>query len=105
MQKQLRTSKVALRIARYPPRFEVTLSKAGGKKLGFRFEKPQNQSLEELRITEVLAQGCVADNNMHQMMAGQWHLVILPEMRIEAVNGVEDNAEEIAQELRSCESA
>merc|ERR1711977_145577 len=52
MQKQLQRTCVKMKIVRYPDRFKVRVQKAG-RKLGFKFDKPNNQSPAELRITEV----------------------------------------------------
>merc|ERR550514_1104515 len=88
-------------ICRFPERFDVELKK-GGRKLGFKFEKPSNQTLPELRITEVLKEGVLAECNNTQINQSRWHHVVLPEMRIEAVNEVEEDATKIAEELRQC---
>merc|ERR1719379_1688336 len=59
MQTELRlSSSVTLRVVRYPSTFEIELDK-GGMKLGFKFEKPMNASLQELRITELLEKGAL----------------------------------------------
>lgn len=89
-------------ICRFPEIFELTVSK-NGQRLGFTFEKPAGQA--EIRITSILPQGAVADSNKIMIKSMNWHRVVLPEMRIVAVNAVEGDANIMATELRNCETA
>eukprot|EP00747_Dinoflagellata_sp_TGD_P076099 gnl/TRDRNA2_/TRDRNA2_159012_c0_seq1.p1 gnl/TRDRNA2_/TRDRNA2_159012_c0~~gnl/TRDRNA2_/TRDRNA2_159012_c0_seq1.p1 ORF type:complete len:984 (-),score=259.79 gnl/TRDRNA2_/TRDRNA2_159012_c0_seq1:7-2958(-) len=102
MQQEIRTRKICLKFCRYPERFRLTLSKEGGRRLGFRFERPQNASVPELRISEVLREGALLDHNRHQISIGCWHYCVLPDMRIESANDVSGDAGDIAEELRRC---
>jgi hypothetical protein len=100
MQREIRSQRVLMNIVRYPDFFEVTLSREGGKKLGFRFERPQNPTAEGVRITEVLAEGALPDHNASQSVLGRWHNVVLPDMRIESINGISGDSVEIVAELK-----
>merc|ERR1712187_183261 len=103
MQREIRSRKIVMRCVRYPDRFQVTVKK-DGRMMGFRFEKPQSGKYQEIRISEVLREGLVAEHNELQAERGRWHLVILPEMRIEAANNVDGDAAKIAEELKAAET-
>lgn len=102
MQKALLKSNITMKICRFPQRFELMLKKAG-RNLGFKFERPANTNLPELRIIEVMREGCLAEWNAQQVRASHWHLVVRPDMRIEAANNVENDAGAIEEQLRDCE--
>merc|ERR1719316_551967 len=101
MKEQLRLNSCACEILRYPEVFHVELKKSEHKKkLGFKFEKPANSALLELKITEVLPGGLLDEVNRMSMKAGAHHQVVFSGMRIEAVNEVEGDCFRIAEELR-----
>lgn len=105
MQKELRTSSVTCRILRYSEVFETRLEKKEGlRKLGFKFEKPANAALVELKITEVGKGGLLDEVNRAHMLNKMHHKVVLPGMRIEAANEVEGDCFKIAEELRKCDN-
>lgn len=105
MQHQILTSEIHIKLCRYPERFIVALSKEEGqRRLGFRFEKPTGQHLQELRISEVLKEGALPDFNARQGELGLWHFAVLPDMRIEKANDVMGDACEMAEELKRCEN-
>lgn len=104
MQKELRLPSVHMQLARYPTRFKIEVVKQG-RKLGFRFEKPKQEHLEqELYITEILEDGCLADHNEEQIFLGQWQFVVLPGMRVDRVNGKHQDVFEMIEELKRCEN-
>lgn len=93
-----------LRVARPMEVFEVRLDKDGGT-LGIDFQRPsQAQGHSELRIVEVLPRGALARHNARKAAAGNWELVILPEMNIVAVNGAQDDVRTMVRLLRECPS-
>lgn len=103
MQMEFRSRRrVVMRMMRYPERFIVILTKTGpDKRLGFRFERPQKGGhLQEVRISEVMEEGLLADHNKHQVALGNWHYVVLPDMRVEAANRATGDALRIAEELK-----
>jgi hypothetical protein len=102
MQREIREPRIHIKLCRYPERFTVALSKAGGAKLGFRFEKPMSRDVHELRVSEVLTDGSLPDHNAQQSSLGHWHQMVLPEMRIEKVNSVEGDSWEMTHELKRC---
>lgn len=103
MRRCMQDAVVRLSLVRFPPVFEVELQKRPGvEKLGFKFERPSNLRLSELRVTEVLAEGLLSEWNRRQAAAGRFHLVVTREMRLEAANDVEGDAAGLAEELRSC---
>jgi hypothetical protein len=103
MQTAIRNPRIHIKFARYPERFGVTLHK-GTARLGFRFERPTSQHLQELRISEVLPEGALANHNAEQIAKERWHFTVLPDMRIESTNGIKGDAWEMAEELKRCES-
>jgi len=104
MQREIREPRIHIKLCRYPERFTVVLSKAGNVRLGFRFERPTSQHLQELRISEVLKEGALPEHNARQGSLGHWHFAVLPDMRLEAANGVKGDAWEMAEELKRCET-
>jgi len=105
MQKELRTASCTCRILRYPEVFHTELVKrADARKLGFKFEKPANAALVELKVTEVAKAGLLDEVNRQHMINHCHHKVVLPGMRIEAANEVEGDCFKIAEELRKCET-
>jgi len=107
MKKELRrcTSSVTLEILRYPPRITVDLKKRdGARKLGFKFEKPSNQNLPELRITEVVKDGLLEEENQRRIAQGLYHLVVTAGMRIEIANEAHGCGAKIAEELKTCDA-
>lgn len=103
MQTEIRRERMVIQFCRYPERFRISLKK-DGRRLGFRFERPTNQHLQELRISEVLNEGALPDHNSESAGLGLWHYCVLPDMRIEATNGITGDAWEMAEELKRCES-
>merc|ERR1711972_1152286 len=88
---------------RYPQRFAVPLVK-GGRRFGFRFERPQHSNNGDVRITEVSVDGALLLHNIQQISLGQWQYVVLPGMRIEATNNVSGDAMRITEELKRCDA-
>lgn len=111
MKQALRADSIVLKIRRYPNIFHVELTKTPAlSKLGFKFERPstsneKKENLAILRITEVTPSGLLDETNKANVSAGMPHFVVTAGMFIEAVNGVEDSASSIADELRRCGSA
>eukprot|EP00933_Yihiella_yeosuensis_P008309 TRINITY_DN113694_c0_g1_i1.p1 TRINITY_DN113694_c0_g1~~TRINITY_DN113694_c0_g1_i1.p1 ORF type:complete len:660 (-),score=159.18 TRINITY_DN113694_c0_g1_i1:169-2148(-) len=101
MMREIREPRIFMHIMRFPDTFVVQLSKEGGKKLGFRFERPHNIRSEDVRITEITDNGCMMDYNTQQVELGRYAFVVLPEMRIEAVNDVKGDSELISEELKN----
>lgn len=101
MQHEIRSQKISVQFMRYPQRFMVRLVK-DGRRLGFRFECPQNSHKEDVRITEVSMDGALMLHNMQQVSLHQWQYVVLPGMRIEASNNVSGDALQITEELKNC---
>merc|ERR1712217_586085 len=102
MQQEIRTRRVVLRCARYPPRFQVSLKK-DGQKLGLRFESPKPGQSKSIFISEVTSGGTVALHNKAQVSARRWDLCVLPGMIVEAANNVSGDGGAIAEQLRTCE--
>jgi len=100
MMAEIQCPRIMLQMMRFPERFIVTLSKEYGGMLGFKFERPQNVRSEEIRVTEVLEEGCMMSYNMHQANSGRFAYVVLPDMRIDRVNDCYGDAEAIANELK-----
>merc|ERR1712039_1011957 len=102
MAQELRKPSVRMQIVRYPEVFHIELTKRPElSKYGFKFEKPSNARLPELRITDMSDSGLLEEGNRHHISQGLFHLVVVPGMRIVAANSVEGDAAAIAQELRS----
>jgi len=104
MLSEIREPRIHIKLCRYPERFTVTLSKADNVRLGFRFERPTSQHLQELRISEVLKEGALPDHNAQQGALGHWHYAVLPDMRIQMANGIKGDAWAMAEELKRCET-
>eukprot|EP00434_Breviolum_minutum_P037156 symbB.v1.2.032934.t2/scaffold4026.1/size46687/2 len=101
MAKEIHNPRIFLQVMRYPERFIVALNKENGVKLGFRFERPQGNFAEEVRITEVMETGALMTYNKTQVDLERYAFVVLPDMRIDRVNDVWGDAEHIAAELKS----
>jgi len=102
MVQELRKPTVHMRVVRYPDAFHVELLKRPEmKKYGFKFEKPSNAKLAELRITDMSETGLLEEVNRRHISEGLHHLVVTPGMRIIAANAAEGDAASIAQELRN----
>mmetsp|Transcript_62316 Transcript_62316/g.118229 ORF Transcript_62316/g.118229 Transcript_62316/m.118229 type:complete len:233 (+) Transcript_62316:70-768(+) len=83
--------------------FEVTLQK-GGRALGFNFKKPKEEAdVNELLVVAVLPGGVLGHHNATQAASGQWDYVVLPGMRINAVNGYEGDPTKMRECLRDCD--
>jgi len=108
MSKELKASKIAMEIIRYPEEFDISLSKKAGdgplKKLGFKFEKPANEEVKELKITEVGKDGCLWDSNLQQAEKDMFHNIVMVGMRIVQVNNISDDANKMKEELKSAET-
>jgi len=103
MQREVREPKIVIKFQRYPERFSIHLKK-DGRRLGFRFERPPTGiHMKEVRLTEVLAEGALPDNNRAEVEAKRWDRVALPDMLIVAANGITGDANAIAEELKRCE--
>mmetsp|Transcript_70988 Transcript_70988/g.125535 ORF Transcript_70988/g.125535 Transcript_70988/m.125535 type:complete len:677 (+) Transcript_70988:74-2104(+) len=100
MMAEIHTPRIMLQMMRFPERFIVTLSKEYGGKLGFKFERPQNVHSEEVRVTEVLEEGCLMSYNVHQVKAGRYAYIVLPDMRIDRANDCWGDAQAISNELK-----
>jgi len=100
MMQEIHSPRILIQMCRFPDQFTVTLNKDDGGKLGFRFERPQNVHSAEVRITEVLDEGCVMNYNRQQVRQGRWAYVMLPDMRIDRVNDVSGDAQAISDELK-----
>eukprot|EP00439_Symbiodinium_sp_Y106_P011697 s2414_g1.t2 len=98
-------SKVCIEVLRYPEEFEVSLSKKADakKKLGFKFEKPSNEKVRDLKITEVSAEGHMPDRNEQMVAEQRFHYVVTPGMRIIRVNSVEGDAHLMKDELKNAQ--
>jgi len=102
MVKTLREPRVEIKITRFPEHFEVTLTKREDmKKYGFKFEKPTNESQQELRITNLGDGGLMEDSNKQYLAKGMFHMVVMPGMCVTAANDKVDDANAIADELRN----
>lgn len=103
MAQELRSSKVCIEVMRYPEEFEVSLSKKAdtNKKLGFKFEKPSNEKVRDLKITEVSAEGHMPDRNEQMVAKQRFHYVVTLGMRIIRVNSVEGDAHLMKDELKN----
>lgn len=109
MNTELRSRRrIKMQVIRYPERFLIQLHKDfESDRLGFRFAQPakiDEGAAKNVRIVKLLETGLVAEHNKHQVMMGNWHYVVMPNMFIEAVNGIEDDAEAIVEELKSAQT-
>jgi len=102
MQREIKSPLILIKFVRYPEVFSLTLKK-GDRRLGFRFERPpEGAKSEEVRFTEILAEGALPDYNREQVAAGRFQFVVLPDMRIIKANGLSGDGSEIAEELKRC---
>jgi len=90
-----------MRVTRPPTHFDVTLDKRGGI-LGFEYRKGRGHNAHYLLITKVHTHGALPDHNATQAAAGRWDLVVLPEMRLEGVNGIKGDIDFMVEALQSC---
>lgn len=105
MGRELRSDSVRMMVLRYPEWFHIELRKQdGARRLGFKFERPANVALSELRITDVTPDCLLDESNTQYIDQGRFHYVVTGGMRIEAANDAEGCAAKIAEELRSCQS-
>eukprot|EP00929_Paragymnodinium_shiwhaense_P000182 TRINITY_DN100426_c0_g1_i1.p1 TRINITY_DN100426_c0_g1~~TRINITY_DN100426_c0_g1_i1.p1 ORF type:complete len:2227 (-),score=690.33 TRINITY_DN100426_c0_g1_i1:127-6807(-) len=105
MQRELRGDKVRLDVVRYPEVFNIELSKdtfsaVSSTKLGFKFRRPANTKLRELRVVEIANDGLLPEWNRLQASQGRYHMVVLPGMRIQAANEVDGDIDGMVQVLR-----
>lgn len=86
--------------------FDVPLSKGSPpQSLGFNFKKPQEDSRAKgFLIVAVIPGGVLGQYNAAQAAGGAWDRVVLPGMRIRAVNGIENNCAAMLQELKDKEA-
>jgi len=98
MDYEVMSRRIVMEMVRYPDAFTVTMNKAD-RKLGFKITAELGVA-QTLRITRVLADGALPDYNAYQISMGRWHYVVHQHMIIEAVNGVEGNAQRMAQILQ-----
>jgi len=82
--------------------FPVRLEKNGGS-LGLSLKKPARENVRGLLISEVLPDGLLASHNTTQIKARKWADVVLPGMRIVAVNG-EDDPTNMIQAIRASDT-
>lgn len=84
--------------------FDVHLIKPGTS-LGFNFKKPEeNSPARGFLLVTVLPGGVLGQYNAAQAVAGRWDRVVLPGMRICAVNGIESPVGAMLQELKDKQS-
>jgi hypothetical protein len=101
MESALLSDEIQLRVLRYPESFHVDLVRRDAlSKWGFMFGKSQGG----LRIADVAPDGLLQEYNAVRRSQGLFHLVVLPGMWIEAVNGVEDDSAKIKEEIRQSDS-
>jgi hypothetical protein len=99
MQKELRSASITCKVLRPPEVFSTELRKGGQqRKLGFKFEKPATS--EVLRITELVKDGLLDEVNRKHMANGCHHLVVMPGMRIEAANGIDQDFSKILDMIK-----
>jgi len=84
------------------PLFEVSLDKGSPpRSLGFNFKKPSEVSRAKgFLIVAIIPGGVLGQYNAAQASAGAWDKVVLPGMRIRAVNGIENSFTEMLKELK-----
>merc|ERR1719454_1909220 len=89
----------SLHITRPSDVFNVQLSKRGCS-LGLGIKK---RSAQCIPIREVTSGGLVAAHNLTQLRAQRWQDIVLPEMAICAVNGIEGEVEKMMSALTTSE--
>jgi len=108
MQKELRHNSITMTIMRYGDRFKVELRKRKNqKRLGFKFGKHHGKGeadLKDLKITEVGTSGLLHELNETAISRELWNLVVLPGMKIEAVNSIKGSASQMAEELKTADN-
>jgi len=97
MLQEEKSSRILLRIVRYPERFEAKLRRDTGVPLGVRVQSCSEG--KELLVIEVCREGALPSYNKDQSFRGRWHKVILPDMVIEAANNVSGDSRAMASEL------
>uniref|UniRef100_A0A7S4R941 Uncharacterized protein n=1 Tax=Alexandrium monilatum TaxID=311494 RepID=A0A7S4R941_9DINO len=98
MQREIKSPRVLLRVMRYAERFSVKLAREG-RLLGCRYEAADAAGLQEMRVLEIGREGALHSHNAEQVDAGLWHFVVLPDMRIESINGVTGNVPKMVERL------
>jgi len=100
---RLEQTAAVLRVIRWPERFQVQLEKRSeGQPLGLGFKKASpGEMVAELLLVSVQAGSALADRNAAEVAAGRWDRVVLPGMRISAVDGVEGDLRTMVEVLRS----
>jgi hypothetical protein len=102
MQQQLAESVVLLRMLRPPSVFEVSLQKPEGQRFGL---STRQAGPEHLVVADVLSEGAMADWNAKQareakLGTGGACSLVLPNMQICAVNGIQRQPDKMFQALR-----
>merc|ERR1740138_751065 len=83
-----------MHVRRYVPPFEVYLERQSFEDWGFIFRASTPASdIQELLVQEVMPDGRLALHNFQQAASGLWESMVMPMMRITAVNGVEGDAQ------------
>jgi len=103
MQGELRKSNVLrMKLLRYPVSFNVNLLPRDGlESLGIQLASDLRYP-EQLLISEVLP-GRVEDRNQRNIAQGMYHLVVMPGMRIQAVNGFRGSSQDLASRLNGAD--
>ena len=57
----------------------------------------------ELRVSEILKVGALPSHNRTEAARDRYQFCVLPEMRIEAVNGISGNVSEMVEAMKTCE--
>jgi hypothetical protein len=92
-------TEILLQVVRPHRSFNARLHKTGPS-LGLGFRNPRGA---RLLISDVLAEGAVAEYNAAENNAGRWDRLILPGMVVRAVNGIDGDFDRIREELASCQ--
>jgi len=92
------TSPMTLQVGRPAWSFEARL-KRDGRPLGLGFRNPRGSPAQHLFVTDVLSDGAVAVYNKTQQVAGRWDRLVLPEMVVAAVNGIEGDFDSMVKAL------
>lgn len=101
MKTALRADEVTFMVKRYPETWDVVLSRRDDmKKLGLRYEKPANRTLQELRITDVARVGLLEEMNHGFSQRGLHHNVVLKGMCLEQVNDAVGDTGKMVEELK-----